>query len=344
MAALPSTFMMYSRLDTSTFMTYSRLDTRVSKSLPGRNRFETRSFCLKWSCCGVVSVCLLSVAWFLLAYYTITVRPCTHPGATFPDRRPPVMEKRELMNPLLFGDHGCQGLAWDGTTLFFTGTDFIASVEIETKDGEGTPDYTIRKRVAPVIPTELKDKGYWHIGDLTFFDGTLVLPIEDHGWTKPAVMLLDSHTFLPILPVIEVPGMKHFPWVAIHQMPGHPAVMYSSESPHVHEITRHEFPSMKILSSIPMPAEINFIQGGEFDTRGILHISTFQPDAYGCNTYEINVSDTAEKPLYAAYSIASLLGVAGLIENEGVALTERALLINFNFWYFFKGMITIALE
>ena len=326
-------------------MRYSRLDhvTTISRNIPKRSRCETRSFCLRLSCCFLVSCCLLSVVWFLLAYYTITVRSCTHPGATFPDRKPPVMEHRELVSPLLFGDPPCQGLAWDASTLFFTGTDFIASIKIATKDGKGTPDYTILKSVAPVIPKELKDKGYWHIGDLTFFNGTLVLPIEDHGWTKPALMLLDPHTLLPILPIIEVPGMKHFPWVAIHQDPGQPAVMYSSESLHVHEIFRHEFPSMKILPSIRMPAEIKFISGGEFDTRGMLHISTFQPDAYGCNMYEIDVSDTAEQPLHAAYSLASFLGTVGLMENEGVAFSDKAFLVNFNFWYLFKGMITIAL-
>jgi hypothetical protein len=292
-----------------------------------------------------VSFCILSVVWYLVAYYTIAVRSCTHPGATFPDRRPPAMEHRQLLSPLLFRDPGCQGLAWNSNTLFFSGTDFIASVEITNEDDEDTLDYTILKSVAQVVPKELKDQGYWHIGDLTFFNGSLMIPIEDRNWAKPVLMRLDPHTMSPILPVIEVPGLKHFPWVAFHQIPGQPAVMYSSESLNVHEIMRHEFPSMKILPSIHMPAEMNVVQGGEFDTRGILHVSTSKPDAYGCNMYEINVSDTAEQqPLHAAYSLASILSTTGLVETEGIAFTDTTLLVNFNFWYFFKGMVAIALK
>jgi hypothetical protein len=281
----------------------------------------------------------------MLAFYTINVRSCNHPGTTFPNRKPLVMQNIQLMNLFSFGFSGCQGLAFDGETLFFAATDLVASVKIKNLYTKDTPEYTILKRVAPAIPQELKDQGYWHIGDLVFFNGSLVVPIEDYGWTKPALMSLDPDSLLPIMPIIEVPQQKHLPWVAIQHLPGHAVnVMYSSESLRVNEIVRREFPSMKILPSIFMPAEMKVVQGGAFDARGILWVSTSLPDAYGCNIYAVNVSDTAEQqPLYVAYSLASSLGIAAFLETEGMTFAGTNLLINFNFWYFFKGMITIPL-
>ncbi|KAJ1475229.1 hypothetical protein T484DRAFT_1829270 [Baffinella frigidus] len=216
----------------------------------------------------IAGLIVLAGLWPLVSYLTISVRPCIHPDASLPFRAPPTMEDKALVSPSLFGNRVAQGMAWNGTNLFFSGTDSVTSTVKEGKH------FKILASVDPAVPPELHNEDYWHVGDITYFNHTIVLPVEDRHFKKPALLLLDPTTLLPISSV-KVPGLKHLPWAAIHQEAGQPAVLYSSESKNeagqpavlyssesknVTAIMRHEYPSMAPLPSIPLTETIHSVQ------------------------------------------------------------------------------------
>jgi len=55
--------------------------------------------------------------------------------------------------------------------------------------------------------------------------------------------------------------------------------------------------------------------------------------------YEFDVSNG----LLAAYKLTSGLGAAGFVELEGLTMMESTLLVSFNFWFAFRGIVTLAL-
>lgn len=129
----------------------------------------------------------------------------------------------------------------------------------------------------PAIPPSLALEGYHHVGDPAYFNGTLILPVEDRGFEAPLLLVVAAGNLKPLSSFI-LPDAQHLPWVAVRvDKDASTAELFYSESRNVSKISRRTYPDLVEQPSLALSAAIQGVQGGVFDDRGVLHVSAWIP-------------------------------------------------------------------
>ena len=164
-----------------------------------------------------------------------------------------------------------QGLAFDGEYWYYTATSMIFKVD---KNGK-IVDYNDYP-----IPKELREKGYFHLGDPEYYEGLLLIPIEKEGYVKPSIIAVYNAETLQ-LERYAYTSQDHMPWLTVDDE----GRVYSSEFEPVSEIYVYsleeikEGNEIKPVDVIKLNKPIQGVQGGAF-YNGKLYFSVMDRKMY----------------------------------------------------------------
>jgi hypothetical protein len=216
--------------------------------------------------------------------------------------------------PLPEGGLRSQGIATDGHQWFF-------SWKFGLERADNTYADTTNNPVA--IPPELLLNGSNHIGDIDYFKGRLVVPIEDgSAYLRPYLALYDAATLQPIsydaiARELQVEGV---PWVAVDAQRG---IAYTAEWNNAKQINmfdiEHHF---AFLGAIPLQQPISRIQGAKLFEGNLLA----SVDDNAKTVYRIDLSTGAETKLFSIGKGGELEGIAIRPTTDG-ALVHVMLMV-----------------
>ncbi|MEI8258453.1 MAG: hypothetical protein WCJ30_22485 [Deltaproteobacteria bacterium] len=194
-----------------------------------------------------------------------------------------------------------QGVATDGTRIFFSGT-----------DGLERTDTSYRREAANLraIPMPLETAGSNHVGDIDLWNGVLYAPVEDgRAYSNPLIVLFDPETLaagatFTVPHALQTQGV---PWVAINGAAGE---LYLAEWAPTTQLNIFALSTVTYLRSVPLRPTVGRIQGAKmFD--GALYMA----------------SDDATKAIFKVNvetgTVIHLFDVPITSENEGLAFFTR---------------------
>ena len=188
-----------------------------------------------------------------------------------------------------------QGLAYDGKVWYYTATGMIFRLK---------PDGSVDAYNDFPIPPRLVNEGYFHLGDLDYHEGLLLIPIEKKGYVKPAVIALYDAESLEIVRYAYTP-QDHMPWLAADNE----GFVYSSEFSPASEIYVYRLDDVgkgnyvEPVRVIRLSRELKGVQGGAI-YEGKLYVSVI-----GWNVYVINLESG---------EVSELFKVPPAYEMEGI--------------------------
>ncbi len=194
-----------------------------------------------------------------------------------------------------------QGVATDGTRIFFSGTDGL----------ERTNTSYVRETAnLRAIPMWLETMGSNHIGDIDLWNGVLYAPVEDgRAYNNPQILLFDPETLAPgmAFPVPHALQTEGVPWVAIN---GPAAELYLAEWNPTAQLNIFSLSTVTYLRSVGLRPAVGRIQGAKmFD--GALYMSS---DEAAKAIYKVNVETG---------TVIHLFDLPITSENEGIAFFMR---------------------
>ncbi len=196
--------------------------------------------------------------------------------------------------PVLFS----QGLTYGGGYWYFTGT---ASIYKLSPDMSKVVEYS-----DDPIPVFLKEEGYFHLGDLDYYRGLLLIPIEKTGYVRPAVIACYNASTLELVRYAYVP-QDHMPWIAVDGS----GYIYTSEFSPVREIYVYHVDligrgnSIEPTRILRLSCELRNVQGGVVLGGGKLLLSADDGD----NLYVVDLRSG---------EVSKLVTLPGLYEMEGI--------------------------
>ena len=190
-----------------------------------------------------------------------------------------------------------QGLTYDGSNWYFTGTSAIYKLTHDMKK-------LLRYNDKP-IPKYLREEGYFHLGDLDHYMDLLLIPIEKVNYEKPTIIAIYNSTTLKLVRYSYTP-QNHMPWIAIDSK----GYIYTSEFSPVDEVYVYHIDQIKIgnyvtpLKVIKLKRTLTNVQGG-----AILGNSLILTSDDGDHVYRVNLK-TGE--------VSEVMKLPGFYEMEGV--------------------------
>lgn len=207
-----------------------------------------------------------------------------------------------------------QGLTNDGTYLYSSGS--IASMymtclaKIDMNTGE------ILKKNMGAVPFEFIQKGYDHIGDISYYNGYIYAPVEDLPEEYPMVMLFDAETleytgiYYELDPTYLPDGI---PWCTVDAENGY---LYTSPFHDADNIIAFNLSDLSFSHLIPLSEQITRVQGGDF-IDGTLYVNLDTSGQYR-EVKAINIH-TGEVTLVAARDMQG-----ADTETEGLTISKDA--------------------
>ncbi|OYT61185.1 MAG: hypothetical protein B6U69_04090 [Thermofilum sp. ex4484_15] len=177
-----------------------------------------------------------------------------------------------------------QGIAFGKKSIYFTGTSILIKLSLSKE--------VINYNADP-IPNKLKDEGYFHLGDLDYYNGSLYIPVEREGYERPAVIAIYDTDELKMVSYFYTP-QDHMPWLAVDGE----GLIYTSEYSPVSEILVYNVRNLKAgsyikpVKSIKLNRTLGGVQGGAF-YRGRLYLSVM--DGW---IYEVDLSTGTVRRLF----------------------------------------------
>ena len=196
-----------------------------------------------------------------------------------------------------------QGLAFSGDNWFFTETTTICKLSRNLSK-------IIKCNFDP-IPGFLKEKEYFHLGDLDYYDDLLVIPVEKTKYVKPAVIAIYDSNTLKLLNY-SYTSQDHMPWIALDNN----GYIYTSEYSPVTEIYIYHIKQVgfgnyiKPIKVIKLKKSLKNIQGGVVVKNGLLALTSDDGD----HIYFINISTG---------DIIGKVRLPGLYEMEGIEYVKE---------------------
>jgi len=201
-----------------------------------------------------------------------------------------------------------QGITTDGRGWYFSWQGGL----------EHTTDQYVETAAAPLaIPPALVAQGSNHIGDIDFYRGTLVVPIEDGpGYRHPYLARYDATTLLPldyapVSPQLQTDGV---PWVAVDRRRGIAITARWDNPPQLNlfDINDH----MRFLRAIPLRPPLSRIQGAKL-LDGSLVAAV---DDAAKSVYRIDLTTGASSRLFSLHQTGELEGIAVRHTPDGALL------------------------
>ncbi len=195
--------------------------------------------------------------------------------------------------PTLFS----QGLAFGENSWFFTGTSAIYRLTSNMSK-------VIKYNDNP-IPEILRRKGYFHLGDLDYYDGMLLVPIERTNYVKPAIIAVYDPSTLRLVGY-SYTSQDHMPWIAADES----GYIYTSEySPvdriyvyHISQIAEGNF--IDPVRIIRLSKPLRNVQGGAVLSNYLLLTADD-----GDHVYRIDLETG---------NVSMIIRLPGLYEMEGI--------------------------
>ncbi|GEM_PF-1652638 len=191
-----------------------------------------------------------------------------------------------------------QGLAFGNDSWFFTHTATLCRLSRNLSK-------TIKCNFGPIL-WSLRKKGYFHLGDLDYYNGLLVIPIEKTGYTRPAVIgVYDSNT-LKLVNYSYTP-QDHMPWIALDSN----GYIYTSEYSPVDEIYVYHIDQIGFgnriepVKVIKLEESLKSIQGGVVVEDELLALTSDDGD----HIYFIDIGTG---------KVVGKVRLPGLYEMEGI--------------------------
>jgi len=181
-----------------------------------------------------------------------------------------------------------QGLAFDGEYWYYTATSMIFKVD---KNGK-IVDYNDYP-----IPKELREKGYFHLGDPEYHEGLLFIPVEKEGYVKPSIIAIYSAETLQ-LERYAYTQQDHLPWLTVDDK----GRVYSSEFDPASEIYVYsleeigEGNELEPIDVIELDKPLRGVQGGAF-YKGKLYFSVLDRKAYSVDPGKGVVEELIDLPV-----------------------------------------------
>jgi len=203
-----------------------------------------------------------------------------------------------------------QGLAFNGDNWFFTETTTICKLSRNLSK-------IIKCNFDP-IPKSLKEEEYFHLGDLDYYNGLLVIPVEKTRYVKPAVIAIYDSDTLRFLNYSYTP-QDHMPWIALDSN----GYIYTSEYSPVTEINVYHVKQVGFgnyiepIKVIKLKESLENIQGGVVVEDELLALTSDDGD----HIYFINISTG---------DIIGKVRLPGLYEMEGIEYVKEG---NKQFFY-----------
>ena len=188
-----------------------------------------------------------------------------------------------------------QGLAYDGKVWYFTATGMIFRLK---------PDGSVEAYNDFPIPPRLREEGYFHLGDLEYFNGLLLVPIEKKGFVRPAVIALYDAKSLKLIRYAYTP-QDHMPWLAVDEE----GYVYSSEFSPATEIYVYrledvgEGNSIEPVRVVKLSMPLKGVQGGAV-YGGKLYLSVI-----GWKVYEVDLETGVVKELFRVPPMYEMEGI-----------------------------------
>jgi hypothetical protein len=140
-------------------------------------------------------------------------------------------------------------------------------------------------------PEELNSLGINHIGDIDYFDGKLVVPLEDGSkYEHPHLAIYNAET-LEVEKYKAVPRdwqIDGVPWAAVDVANGR---IYSAQYRGTTKLNVYDINTLEPVTQIPMSQEMNAIQGAKV-LDGSLYMTANAPSS-GFAIYKMNLSSGA---------------------------------------------------
>ncbi len=191
-----------------------------------------------------------------------------------------------------------QGLTFSGKYWFFTGTTSIYKL--------GKDMNKIIKYNEKPIPKFLKRERYFHLGDLDYYNGKLLIPIEKTNYVKPAIIALYDSYELKLIGYSYTP-QDHMPWIAVDTK----GFIYTSEYSPVSEVYVYHINQIGMgnyihpIKVIKLSKELRDIQGGVVIDDKVLALTSDDGD----HIYLINITTG---------KVIEEVRIPGLYEIEGI--------------------------
>jgi hypothetical protein len=138
-------------------------------------------------------------------------------------------------------------------------------------------------------PQELYDQGINHIGDIDYFDGKLVIPLEDGSkYQHPYLAIYNAET-LEVEKYKSVPRdwqIDGVPWAAVDVTNGH---IYSAQYRGTTKLNVYDINTLEPLMQIPMSQEMNAIQGAKV-LNGSLYMTANAVAGSGFAIYKMSLA------------------------------------------------------
>lgn len=201
-----------------------------------------------------------------------------------------------------------QGVTTDGRSWYFSWQGGL----------EHTTDTYLETAAMPMaIPPALAAQGSNHIGDIDYYQGALVVPIEDGpNYLHPYLARYDATTLLPLSydPVSAQLQPDGVPWVAVDARRGE-AMTARWDNPsqiNVFDIGDH----MRFLRAIPLQQPLSRIQGAKL-LDGALIAAV---DDTAKSVYRIDLSTGAATKLFSLNQVGELEGISVRPTPDGAIL------------------------
>jgi len=173
-----------------------------------------------------------------------------------------------------------QGLAFNGKYWFITRTTTIYKL---TKNMSKVIKYNAK----PILEN-LRKEEYFHLGDLDYYNNTLIIPIERKGFKSPTIIALYNPNTLKLTKYSYTP-QSHMPWIAIDCK----GYIYTSEFTHVKTIYVYHIKQIgtgnfiKPIRTIKLKELLERVQGGVIINDNTLALTTDD----GNHIYIININN-----------------------------------------------------
>ena len=164
-----------------------------------------------------------------------------------------------------------QGITNDGTCYYCTGTvvplKFNGLTKIDMKTGK-----VLMKRER-YLPEELARQNFNHYGGCTYFEGKIIVAVEDKNRLHPCLAVFNAETldftgqYRILAPEIQPNG--NLPWCAADR---EKRLLYTGYFNHCDHINEFSADTLEFIRSIPLRRVVEHTQGGEM-WNGLIYIS-----------------------------------------------------------------------
>ncbi len=164
-----------------------------------------------------------------------------------------------------------QGITNDGRFYYCTGTIVPLKFNGLTKIDMRTGEVLLKK--AKYLPPELARLDFNHYGGCTYFDGKIIVAVEDKYRSHPCLAVFCAETleftgqYRILGPEIQPNG--NLPWCAADRENG---LLYTGYFNHCDHINAFQADTLELIRSIPISRTVEHTQGGEM-WNGIIYIS-----------------------------------------------------------------------